>query len=192
MNALNEAGKRMPRLQFKAPTPKPDDGRGFCLRHSLWTHTMNRWTNSFLRNLRWARLALGLLAGLLAWSAWAESGFRQFPAEALRGNLVVTSTKQVMLNGKPDRLSPGARIRNTQNLIVMPSSVNGKALVVNYVREHNGLIHEVWILTEREAQEKRAGNSGTQTNVVFASQAPASAPQRPGTSLQPPQPAASR
>lgn len=147
---------------------------------------MNRWTHPFPQNFRWPPLALGLLASLLAWSVWAESGFRQFPAKALRGNLVVMSTPQVMLDGKPDRLSPGARIRNPQNLIVMPGSVRGKALVVNYVREHNGLIHEVWILTEKEALEKRAGNSGTQTNVVFASQAPASAPQPPANSLRSP------
>ena len=154
---------------------------------------MNRWTDPSLRQLRWAPLALGLLAALLAWSAWAESGFRQFPKQALRGSLVVMGTPQVMLDGKPDRLSPGARIRNTQNMIVMPGSVKGKPLVVNYLREMNGLIHEVWILTEQEAQEKRAGG-GTQTNIVFASQLPASSPlgQRLVNTIQPPQSEASR
>jgi hypothetical protein len=150
---------------------------------------MNRWIDSSLSKRRWTPLALGLLAALLAFVALAEEGFRQFPKQALRGNLVVMGMPQVMLDGKPDRLSPGARIRNTKNMIVMPSSVKGKALVVNYVREPNGLIHEVWILTEKEAQEKRAGG-GTQTNIAFESQRSASSPlgQRPVQQIQAPQP----
>lgn len=170
-----------------------DASASFFNLYSLWTYTMNRWIHPSFSKRRWAPLALGLLAALLAWTAWAESGFRQFPKQALRGSLVVTSTPQVMLDGKPDRLSPGSRIRNTQNMVVMPSSVNGQTLVVNYVREINGLIHEVWILTEKEALEKRAGG-GTQTNIVFASQLPASAPlgQSRSNQIQIPQPAASR
>ena len=150
---------------------------------------MNRCNFSRSRQPWWAPLALGLLSALLATTALADEGFRQFPKQALRGNLVVMGTPQVVLDGKPDRLSPGSRIRNTRNMIVMPSSVKGKALVVNYVREPNGLIHEVWILTEKEAQAERAGG-GTQTNIVFASQLPASSPrgQRPVSQIQPIQP----
>jgi hypothetical protein len=32
-----------------------------------------------------------------------------------------------------------------------------KKLVVNYVRDNTGLVHEVWILNAEEAKEKRAG-----------------------------------
>jgi hypothetical protein len=130
---------------------------------------MNRCNNLSARKPRWAALALGLLGAMLSGMALAEEGLRQFPKHALRGYLVVTTAPQVQLDGKEDRMSPGARIRNTQNTIVMPAALRGQALVVNYVREMNGLIHEVWILTPREAEEQRAG-AGTIFNFKFESE----------------------
>lgn len=94
------------------------------------------------------------LAGSLAVSA--QSFKRPFPAHALRGTLVVVSPTEVTINGQPERLSPGSRIRSTQNLLLMSGSLLGQELVVNYTRESLGLIHEVWILTPDEAREKRA------------------------------------
>ena len=73
----------------------------------------------------------------------------------LRGKLVVTLPPEVTLNGKPDRLSPGARIHDTNNLLVMSGGLINRELVVNYVRDGHGLIHEVWILTPQEAAMKR-------------------------------------
>jgi hypothetical protein len=122
---------------------------------------------------------MGLLGFLHAGMARAEDGMREFPKHAMRGYLVVMTAPQVQLNGKEDRMSPGARIRNTQNTIVMPGTLRGQSLVVNYVREMNGLIHEVWILTPREAEEQRAG-AGTIFNFKFDSeQKPAPAKTKP-------------
>jgi hypothetical protein len=85
----------------------------------------------------------------------AQTLKRPFPPHALRGNLIVTAPPEVTLDGRADRLSPGARIRNTQNTIALSGSLVGQELVVNYARDAAGLLHEVWILTETEAAEKR-------------------------------------
>jgi hypothetical protein len=77
---------------------------------------------------------------------------RNFPPKVQRGTLVVTAPPEVMLNGKPDRLSPGARIRGTNNMLAMSGVLVGQQLVVNYLREPNGMLHDVWILTALEAQ----------------------------------------
>ncbi|MBX3656868.1 MAG: hypothetical protein KF740_00380 [Ramlibacter sp.] len=107
-------------------------------------------------------LALG---GLLACSgtlfcteALAQGIRREAPAEVKRGELVITQPPEVTLDGKPDRLSPGARIRNTQNLLVLSGSVVGQTLPVVYRRDSAGLIHEVWVLTADEASRLEGAN----------------------------------
>ncbi|MFM1906356.1 MAG: hypothetical protein RLZZ591_33 [Pseudomonadota bacterium] len=87
--------------------------------------------------------------------ALAQGIQRSFPTDALRGRLVVTQPPDVVLNGRPDRLSPGARIRSEKNLLVLSASLAGREQLVNYTREPNGLIHDVWILSEAEAQQPR-------------------------------------
>ncbi len=103
--------------------------------------------------LRRTTLALGLLA--LSWPTLAQWGLRPFPPQAQRAAMVVTQAPAITLDGKPDRLSPGARIRNPQNQLVLSSSLAGQEVLVNYTRESSGLVHEVWILTPAEAAEKR-------------------------------------
>ena len=100
-------------------------------------------------------LALGAAAALPL-TASAQNLLRQFPAAALRGTLEVTTPPEVLINGQPARLSPGARIKGTSNTLVMSASLAGQVLVVNYLRDGLGLVHEVWLLSEAEAQEKRA------------------------------------
>ena len=121
-----------------------------------------------------ARL-LTTLAILFVWTtsvhftpAAAQIAPRQFPPAAKRGNLQVTAPPTVLINGIPERLSPGARIKNENNLMVMSASLVGTRVLVNYKRDAQGLIHEVWILSPQEAREKRDG-MGTVTNIVFES-----------------------
>jgi hypothetical protein len=108
---------------------------------------MNRCTLTLSRRL--CGLALALV------SAWAGAQtvepVRPFPANALRGTLVVTSPPEITINGKPERLSPGARIWGANRMLVMSASVVGQPLRVNFVRESLGLVHEVWVLTDAEA-----------------------------------------
>lgn len=114
-------------------------------------------------------LALGVVAALPL-TASAQNLLRQFPAAALRGTLEVTAPPEVLINGQPARLSPGARIKNMNNALVMSGSLVGNRLVVNYLRDTQGLVHEVWLLSPTEAQEKRAG-MGTVFNFSFGSDA---------------------
>jgi hypothetical protein len=100
-----------------------------------------------------AAWALCLLT-LAAWPA-AQAQNRPFPTQALRGTLVVVQPPEIRLNGQPARLSPGARIRGTNNMLVLSGSLVNQTLTVNYLLEPLGLVHEVWILTPAEAAEKR-------------------------------------
>jgi len=104
-------------------------------------------------------LASATLTGLIALAATplaAQGVPRQFPAAALRGTLEVTTPPDILINGQPARLSPGARIKGITNTLVMSASLAGLAHQVNYLRDGQGLVHEVWLLTAAEAQEKRA------------------------------------
>lgn len=96
---------------------------------------------------------LAACAALLAFSVatMAQLTVRPFPPSAQRGAMVVTNAPELLLNGKPERLSPGARIRAANNMLVMSAALTGLDLLVNYTREPLGLIHEVWILNAAEA-----------------------------------------
>jgi len=115
-------------------------------------NTMNRCLKLYFSSMLLAAASLTVLAPL---SALAQGTPRTFPETALRGKLVVTLPPHVTLNGKPDRLSPGARIHDTGNLLLMSGGLVNQVLIVNYVRDGHGLIHEVWILTPQEAALKR-------------------------------------
>ena len=117
---------------------------------------MNR---CFEGRVRTALLACAVLAGfiLLPLADAAAQGFvREAPRDVARGRLTVTVPPQIMLDGKADRLSPGARIRGINNLLLMSGSVVGQDLPVVYKRDAAGLVHEVWVLTPAE-YEKLAG-----------------------------------
>jgi hypothetical protein len=96
-------------------------------------------------------------------------GARQFPANAKRGTLEVKAPPEVLINGTPERLSPGSRIRSPQNHLVMSGQLVGSAVQVNYLRDNLGQISEVWILNALEAREERQGG-GPVTNYRFGSQ----------------------
>lgn len=117
-------------------------------------------------------VALAACAGLLGLPALAQTdpdapakpNVRQFPAKALRGEMVVLAPPVISMDGKQDRLSVGARIRDVNNNFVLSNPLLNQKLVVNYVRDNTGLVQDVWILNAEEAKEKRAGNNG---NTLF-------------------------
>ncbi|HEX5786294.1 MAG TPA: hypothetical protein VFY35_16315 [Burkholderiaceae bacterium] len=127
---------------------------------------------------RWAVLCIG--ASLLGASVQAQVNFkasqfagqpngtpRSFPAQARRGAMEVIDVHQVKMNGALVRLSPGSRIHSITNALVTSGSLVGQTVLVNYTLDVMGQPHEIWVLTEREAAEKRPGAEGvTTTNIV--------------------------
>ena len=94
------------------------------------------------------RLRLATLL-LLALPLIAQA--RPFPADALRGELVVTAPPEVRINGQPQRLAPGTRIRDAENRQVLSGTLVGQKRLVHYTRSADGLLREVWLLTPAEA-----------------------------------------
>ena len=90
----------------------------------------------------------------LALAAQAQSLPRNFPANALRGSMQVIAPPVIQMNGQADQLSPGARIRGMNNMLLMSGAIIGQTLLVNYVRNPSGQVHEVWVLTDAEAAQK--------------------------------------
>jgi hypothetical protein len=100
-------------------------------------------------------LATVLLLGLsaIASSAFAQAQ-RNFPATALRGEIVVVQPPEIALNGIPARLAPGARIRGVDNMMLMSGAVVGQKLTVHYTRDTSGHVLDVWLLTTAELARK--------------------------------------
>lgn len=82
------------------------------------------------------------------------SVLRSFPAHALRGTLQVTQPPEVLLNGQASRLSPGARIRGANNLLLVSGALVGQPLLVHYTTDALGQVHLVWVLSADEAARK--------------------------------------
>ena len=98
------------------------------------------------------------ISGMFFSSTAVAQTARSFPETALRGKIAFKSPPQIELDGKPDRLSPGARIRDERGMLAMSGTLEGKAFVVNFKREAStGMVHEVWILTAEEQKVKRDG-----------------------------------
>ncbi|MEP6813791.1 MAG: hypothetical protein ABI990_12440 [Actinomycetota bacterium] len=76
---------------------------------------------------------------------------RAFPQNALRGAIVVGVAPDIQLNGVAARLAPGSRIRDANNMAVVPSGLTGGRYLVNYTIDTSGLVKEVWILRPEEA-----------------------------------------
>lgn len=93
--------------------------------------------------LLWAMACLALPA--------AAQVQRNFPQDALRGALVFGESPEVALNGRPARLAPGARVRDGNNLSVVPGPLLGGRFAVHYTVDTLGLLREVWILRPDEA-----------------------------------------
>lgn len=94
-----------------------------------------------------------LAAATMSCSAHAQM-HRQFPPQALRGELTVLQPPDVLLNGQPSRLAPGSRIRGTENLLLMSAALVGQKLVVHYTVDISGLLMDLWVLNEAELANK--------------------------------------
>ena len=101
------------------------------------------------------RCALAVLVGVSLHVPAAAQVLRTFPQNTLRGAMVFGDYPQVTLNGRKTQLSPGARVRNEQNMIAMPGSLAGSRVLVHYTLDIGGeMVRDVWILRPDEAAIK--------------------------------------
>lgn len=114
---------------------------------SLWIYTMNRCFSSALRRLGTTSVALLISSQVFGQSA-AHTGARPVPTTAQSAELRIEQHPLITLNGQADRLSPGARIYNLNNALVMSSTLAGKTVPVRYVRDPQGLVHEIWLVRD--------------------------------------------
>jgi hypothetical protein len=87
-----------------------------------------------------------LLAG--ATQVFAE---RTFPQQAKRGELQAYQYPSMKIGDHVYRLSPGSRIFNQRNLIIMPASLQVKTAPVMYLLDMSGDVSRIWLLTSEEA-----------------------------------------
>src|SRR5690606_35718129 len=101
-------------------------------------------------------LLITLLTGILVGNAWA----RDIPADAKHAKLTHLRQQLVQLDDKQYRLAPGALIRDTRNVIVLPTMVPTKA-EVKYQLDNMGMVRRVWILTPAELATAKAEQPAT-------------------------------
>jgi hypothetical protein len=98
------------------------------------------------------RCALAAFAAASLVASAAAQMQRAFPQNTLRGAMAFGEDRQVTLNGRSAQLSPGARVRNQNNMIVLPASLAGARFLVNYTLDIGGAqVRDVWVLTPDEA-----------------------------------------
>lgn len=91
-----------------------------------------------------------------AFSTAAIAQPRVFPNNTLRGKLSFGEYPAVTLNGKAATLTPGSRVRTTENLIVPAASLTGAKWLVHYTVDMGGeQVRDVWLLTPEEAAIRR-------------------------------------
>jgi hypothetical protein len=112
---------------------------------------------------RWTRIALAGVA-LAATAAIAQiTSIRGAPLDVKPALIAVSATPPIIaVDGKPDRFSPGVRVRDRNNHLVLTGQLAGKSLYTVYRRDAAGLVHEVWLLDQEEFA--KLGGTGTDGN----------------------------
>jgi len=100
-------------------------------------------------------LVLGAIAACMM-PAFANAQLRTIPPDTERGYIQHVEQSLVTMDGKTMRLAPGSTIRNTQNLIIVPTALPPEGAVAEYLVDRDGQIARVWLLTPaEESREKR-------------------------------------
>lgn len=100
------------------------------------------------------QILIGLVLAVTASSVLAFD--RNFPPTARRGKMTAGSFPEILIDGKVRRLSMGGLIWNQDNVLEIPTSLQGRDIVVNYTVDGMGEIDKVWILSPSEAAQTPA------------------------------------
>jgi hypothetical protein len=79
-----------------------------------------------------------------------QSVHRNFPQNALRGQIVFGTPPVITMNGVVTRMGMGYRIHGPDNLLVMSAQLVGGTAVVDYTTDVEGRVLEIWILSTAE------------------------------------------
>jgi predicted trehalose synthase len=79
-----------------------------------------------------------------------QSLLRRFPQAALRGKIVFGMPPVITMNGVVTRMAPAYHVRGVNNLLVMSAQLDGLTATVNYTRDLEGHVLDVWILSPAE------------------------------------------
>ena len=111
---------------------------------------MNRWTLSLVAGLAWAA-ASAFAQQPAPVSSAAPTVVREAPRDVKPAIIAVSATPpMITVDGTADRLSPGARIRDRNNMLMLSGQLAGKTLYTVYRRDASGMVHEVWLLNQEE------------------------------------------
>jgi hypothetical protein len=94
-----------------------------------------------------------LIGSLLCVALSAYGQARNIPEDAERGYIRHVQDMAVEINGKPQRLAPGAQIRDAANRLILPAALPAGVLV-KYVLDGGGQVRRVWVLTPEEAAQR--------------------------------------
>jgi hypothetical protein len=95
-------------------------------------------------------LLMALLAGWVVTLPATAQVVRNFPRNALRGEISFTNPPEILLNGDASRLSPGSRLHGQDNMLLVSGAATGQKVVVNYTVDQLGQPLEVWVLRASE------------------------------------------
>jgi hypothetical protein len=98
-------------------------------------------------------VAIAALAATFMVSAAAQN-MRNFPANALRGDVAFLQPPELLLNGQAIRLAPGARIRGTNNMQLLSGALAGQRAVVHFTLDPQGQLLDLWVLTPEELAKR--------------------------------------
>lgn len=95
-----------------------------------------------------------ILATLLLAASPLHAQVRVFPPNTKVGVLQMGYYPQARINGDDVRFSPGARILDQGNRVVLPASLTD-AVRIRYRIDPQGQIGQAWILTDDEIAQSR-------------------------------------
>src|SRR5690348_11486659 len=104
---------------------------------------------------------LVLLPVLLAVPVLAQTRPTPVPQDSKRGYVRHIDEMAVAVNGKAMQLTPGAQIRNQQNLIIVPTAIPPGGAWADYVLNADGQVFRVWLLTPAELARPKQGAAGS-------------------------------
>src|SRR5258706_5895518 len=90
-----------------------------------------------------------LVALLAVWCCAASAQLRTIPDEAQVGMMRHLEAMRVEVDGTPQQLSPGAQIRDADNRLILPASLQEREQGL-YLLDSTGLVHRAWILSAPE------------------------------------------